>query len=270
MPFSIVSPKRSSSCFSTCATRRLVAAQLGIGVAHHAVEVRDQPVEERLLLPELVAVADRAADDPAQHVAAALAAGDHAVDDQERARADVIGDHAQAGRQVVLRAGLAHRGADQVLEEVDLVVGVHVLQHRRQPLEAHAGVDRRLRQRVQHALVVAVELHEHEIPDLDVAVALGFRRSGRAAPDLGAVVVEDLRARSARAGVGHLPEVVARVLARPCCRRCACSAPPERRSPSSRCRTPRRRRCRRSSTAFPAAVRTPWSAAPTNSGSRRA
>ena len=92
MPFSSVSPKRSSSAFSTCATRFFSRVQLRIRVAHLLVEVLDQPVEERLLLPELVAMADRAADDPPQHVAAAVAARDHAVDDQERARADVIGD----------------------------------------------------------------------------------------------------------------------------------------------------------------------------------
>ena len=94
MPFSIVSPKRSSSAFSTCATRALSRVQLGIRAAHLPVEILDQRVEERLLLAELVAVADRATDDPAQHVAAAFVAGDHAVDDQERARADVVGDHA--------------------------------------------------------------------------------------------------------------------------------------------------------------------------------
>ena len=42
-----------------------------------------------------VAVADRAADDPAQHVAAAVVAGHHAVGDQECAGAHVIGDNAQ-------------------------------------------------------------------------------------------------------------------------------------------------------------------------------
>ena len=47
------------------------------------------------VVAELVAVADRAADDPAQHVAAALVAGQHAVGDQERAGADVVGDDAQ-------------------------------------------------------------------------------------------------------------------------------------------------------------------------------
>ena len=49
-----------------------------------------------------------------------------------------------------------------------------------------------LRQRRQPARLVAVELHEHEVPDLDVAVAVGLGRAGRPAGDLGAVVVEDL------------------------------------------------------------------------------
>ena len=96
MPFSSVSPKRSSSAFSTCATRCLVAAAARDRLAHLPIEVRDELVEERLLLPELVAVADRAADDAAQHVAAALVAGNHAVDDQEGAGADVVGDDAAA------------------------------------------------------------------------------------------------------------------------------------------------------------------------------
>ena len=94
-------------------------------------------------LPELIAVADRAADDPAQHVAASLVAGNDAVDDQERAGADVIGDHAQRRIEIVGGTRLAHRGADQVLEEVDLVVGMHVLQHRGEALEPHPGVDAR-------------------------------------------------------------------------------------------------------------------------------
>ncbi len=111
---------------------------------------------------------------------------------------------------------LARRGLDQRHEEVDFVVRVHVLLDRRQPLEAHAGVHARRRQRRHRELAVGgllpVELHEHEIPDLDVAVAVFVGRTRRPAPDRRSVVVEDLRARAARTGVGHLPEVVARVL----------------------------------------------------------
>ena len=106
----------------------------------------------------------------------------------------------------------ARGGADQVDEEIDLVVRMHVLQHRRETLEAHAGVDAGRGQRRQVPLVVAIELHEHEIPDLDVAVAVCVGRPRRSAKNFRTVVVEDFRARSAGAGVGHLPEVVARVL----------------------------------------------------------
>ena len=105
--------------------------QLRIGLAHRAREVLDDAVEERLLLAELVAVADRAADDPAQHVAAALVAGNDPVHDQERAGADVIGDDLERVVREVLRPRLARRGADQVLEQVDVVVGMHALQARR-------------------------------------------------------------------------------------------------------------------------------------------
>src|SRR5690606_13980664 len=53
-----------------------------------------------------------------------------------------------------------------------------------------------------------IELHENEIPDLDVAIAVRVRRAGRPARDHRAVVVEDLAARAARTRVAHRPEVV--------------------------------------------------------------
>ncbi len=64
---------------------------------------------------------------------------------------------------------------------------------------------------MHHAGIVAVELHEHQVPDFDVAIAVFLGRTRRPAPDVGAVVEENLRARTARAGVGHLPEVVGSV-----------------------------------------------------------
>ena len=60
------------------------------------------------------------------------------------------------------------------------------------------------------ALLVTVELHEDEIPDLDVAGHLGRERIIRLPrlEAIGAVVVEDFRARPAGPGVAHLPKVV--------------------------------------------------------------
>ena len=106
---------------------------------------------------------------------------------------------------------------------------VDALQHREVALEPGAGVDARLRQR--HAASPSgccVELHEHEVPDLDVAVlaAVPGRRRGRA------------RARGPRRspscgphgpGVGHAPEVVRR--------RGAGSARPARRRRRARSRS---------------------------------
>jgi hypothetical protein len=86
------------------------------------------------------------------------------------------------------------------------------LQHRRNALEAHARIYGGLGKGMQHALLIAVELHEHEIPDFDVAVAVGVGRARRTAFDARAMVIEDLAARPAGAGVGHLPEVVRLVL----------------------------------------------------------
>src|SRR5262249_55552064 len=81
---------------------------------------------------------------------------------------------------------------------------------------------------MEHALVVAIELHEYQIPDLDVAVAFRVRRSRRAARDARPVVPEDLGARTARTGARHLPEVVALVLrcARPVANAYAPRRPP--------------------------------------------
>ena len=92
MPCSMVSKKRSSSCFRMSLTRFCACHQFGIGRTHLADQVGHQLVEEGGARAELVAVADGAADDAAQHVAAAFVAGDHAVGDQEGAGADVVGD----------------------------------------------------------------------------------------------------------------------------------------------------------------------------------
>jgi hypothetical protein len=196
---------------------RHVAPQLGVGVAHLGRQRRDQPMEEGLARAQLVAMADRAPRDAAQHVAAALVAGDDAVGHREGAGADVVGDDLQAGRLQVGVGGATGgghrlaRGQQQVPEEVDLVVAVHLLQHRGQPLQPHAGVHARLGQAVQHAVFGAVELHEDVVPDLDVAVAVLVWRPRRTARHLRAVVVEDLRARTTRPGVAHHPEVVGHV-----------------------------------------------------------
>ncbi len=122
----------------------------------------------------------------------------------------MIGDHAQRGllRPLRIGAGQFGDGADQGDEQVDVVIVMLALQDRGDALQPRAGIDRRLRQGIAHPALELFELHEHEIPDLDEAVAILLGRARRAAPDLVAMVVEDFRTRTAWTGVAHLPEIV--------------------------------------------------------------
>ena len=104
-------------------------------------------------------------------------------------------------------AGQLRRRGLQREEFVGVPHRVDALEHRDGALETHAGVDRRLRQRHFRTVGLLVELHEHEIPDLDEAVLVAMLGAAVGA-ELGTLVPEDLRARAAGADVAHLPVVV--------------------------------------------------------------
>ena len=89
-------------------------------------------------------------------------------------------------------------------------IELDVLQEHRSALEAEPGVDVLLRQRSQRPVGRQVELHEDEVPELEVALAaLAVGPAGGvAAAVLRPAVVEDLRARPARPRLGRLPEVL--------------------------------------------------------------
>jgi hypothetical protein len=123
----------------------------------------------------------------------------------------MVGDYPVRGAMgtVGIDAREIGAGADEGAEEVDVIIVVHALQDGGDALEPHAGVDRRARQVDALAARQRLELHEHQIPDLDEAVAVRVRRAGRTAGNVIPVIVENLRARAARAGVAHRPEIVA-------------------------------------------------------------
>ena len=172
-------------------------------------------MEERRFEAQLPAVPHGAAHDLPQHVAAPLVRGHDAVGDEERHRAQVVGDDAH--RYVALFHGAAvaaaGQGADGVedrREERGVVVRRRTGHHCRDALEAHAGVDRGRRQRREHAGGGAIELHEHVVPDLDEALTargdVGDEVTG--AGETRAAIDVDLGTAAARAGVAHRPEVV--------------------------------------------------------------
>ena len=161
-------------------------------------------------------VPDAAAQDPAQHVAAALVARQHAVIDEHDRRADVVRDDLERGVGPLVRAvpllGELGRAVQDLPGGVDLVNVVDALQDGRHPLQAHPGVDVAERQRAGDVEVglaahrAELVLHEDQVPDLQVAVLVRFRAALLAVVQ--APVVVDLRARAARARDTHAPVVV--------------------------------------------------------------
>ena len=181
-----------------------------VGAAHFLHQIRHEFVEERLLLPQLVAVANGAADDAAQHVAAAFVAGNDAIRNQKGTGADVVGNHFQTGHVLAVgHAGFARGGLDKRLEQVNFVIAVHTLQNGGHALQPHASIDAGRGQASDAAIFMHFKLHEDVVPDFDEAVAVLIRAAGRAAGDVRTVVVKDFAARAAGAGIGHHPEVVA-------------------------------------------------------------
>ena len=67
----------------------------------------------------------------------------------------------------VLQSGNLLLGLDDGLEHVGIVVRVLALHHADQALKSHTGIDNVHRQRLKRAVSLTVELHEHDVPDLD-------------------------------------------------------------------------------------------------------
>ena len=122
----------------------------------------------------------------------------------------MIGNHAVTGGPFALRfyPRKAFARSDQVAEGVGIVIVMNSLHHRSNTLDPHARIDARLRQVADDLVVFLRELHEDEIPDFDEAVAVLFRRSGRTAPDVVTMIVEDFRAWPAGTVRTHGPEIV--------------------------------------------------------------
>ena len=194
---------------------RLSLDQAGIGAPHLVDHRVGERREERLLDADGHGLLDGAADDAAQHVVAAVVAGQDAVHDEERRAARVLGHGAERavdGRRGAGRdAGELRAALDQRHEQVGLEHVGDALRDARDALEPHAGVDAALGQRREVAGLVHVVLHEDEVPVLEVAVAVAAGLAvGVVAAHLGAEVVVELGAGAAGTGrSGRAPEVVA-------------------------------------------------------------
>jgi hypothetical protein len=184
-----------------------------VRLAHALDHHRRHLGEERLLPAEQPAVPHGAPDDLAKDVAAPLVRRIHAVGEEERGGTRVVGDDLVAEALLfellrVVSEELAHPGEDRH-EQISVVVRGDLLEDARQPLEAQARVDTGERQRPA-AVRALVELHEHEVPELEPARAVlaVVRDAVRALAQVRAPIEVDLAARAARPGLGHPPEVL--------------------------------------------------------------
>ena len=122
----------------------------------------------------------------------------------------MVGDDAERRRVLFLRcaAERGRGGIDQVAEQIGLEHAVDALQDAGHAFEAQTGVDRGARQRLALFLRHLLELHEHQVPEFEEAIAILFRAAGRTAPDMLAAVDEDFRTGTAGTGIAHRPEII--------------------------------------------------------------
>ena len=140
-------------------------------------------MEERFATADLMSVQDGAAKQSTNDVLFLVRAGVHVFMDRKRAGANVIGDPPQASAVVVGRVVLDRTDFGGRLDDRSQNINVEVrrltLQHRGRALESHAGVDVLARQRPQvvRRVADAIELGEHEVPDLDRLAGIVMKKN---------------------------------------------------------------------------------------------
>ena len=115
----------------------------------HATSRGHEAIHQRLLAAELMGIAHGATHDAAKHVAAPLVGGQHAIGDEKTRCAQMIRDDATRGRHVDILArfrganllGLLADGRNEIFKQIDFVIVVLALKHRRYTLQPHPCVN---------------------------------------------------------------------------------------------------------------------------------
>ncbi|MNI04731.1 hypothetical protein D3C73_576610 [compost metagenome] len=181
---------------------------------HHFAYGFGKAEQEWTVQAQRLAVAHCAAEQTADNIAAAFIGRKHAVTHGKRYRTDVVGNDLQRNilLQIVLvgDTGKLRRLLNNRLEQISVKVRVHILQNRRETLQTGTGINILVRKRRIAAVFVVVELREYEVPHFEPAFIFPARihfRIGQVAAVGFAAVIEDFRARAARA-FADIPEVV--------------------------------------------------------------
>ena len=191
--------------------------QLGEIRAHYFDDHLGNFGQEGLLEADLPPEASSPAQDHTQHVVTPIVARQDPVADQESHRPAVISDDAVAHNvglafvigvpQHVLNS--VHDGSEQV----GVVVGENSLQHRRNSLQAHAGVNVLGGQLMKDAVFVLVVLDKDQVPQLEEAPAAAVHCADMVGviPQIAGFlspVEVNFAAGATRSGLAHLPEII--------------------------------------------------------------
>ena len=195
---------------------RPVLDELGIRrphlLDHHVCEAG----QERRLHPDPQTMLHGTAHDAAQDVAAAFVRRRHTLDGDQRHPASVVGEDAVRLRRVLGRAirdaGLLGDPVHDQLVAVGVVDRGDVLHDTRDALEPPAGVDVLARELGERAVAVELVRHEHEVSELEEALAARASRQAVVVATAGllAPVPVHLRVRPARPRAADGPEVLRR------------------------------------------------------------
>ncbi len=188
--------------------------QFRVNVPHELHHLFGDRREKRGLEVQQAPEAQGPAHDASKHIAPPLVTGQDAIGHEKRGGPGMVGQDPEGHifDIVVLAVSEARQflhPADNGAQEIRVEIAVHPLENSREPLQAHARVDAGLREGMHDPVCGAVELHEDQVPDFQIAVAFADADGAvRTAGHVVALVEDDFRAGTAGAGVPHGPEIV--------------------------------------------------------------
>ena len=190
--------------------------QFGICLAHIGYQLGHKLIQERFaLIKERISVSHRTTQDTTNNVAGFLITRQLTIRYREGNRTYMIRNNAHSYIDILFLPILStcqlanlvqHR-----LEHIRIVVTLFALNSAHETLKAHTRINHFLRQRLQRTVSFAVELHKHDIPYLDHlrVVFVYHLTTGHFRFFLCRTAIHMyLRARTARTGITHFPEVI--------------------------------------------------------------
>ena len=194
----------------------LLFHQFRICFAHIGYQLWHKLIKEGLALTEEgVTVANSTAQNTTNDITRFLITRQLTIRNSKSNRTYMVSNHAHGDIDIFFLPILSTRQLTDLvqhrLEHIRIVVGLFALYRAHQTLKAHTRINHFLRQRLQRTVGLAVELHEHDIPNLNHLRMVFVHHL--AAWNLCFFLCRTaihmyLRARTARTGITHLPEVI--------------------------------------------------------------